>query len=214
VSSDYPFPTCEPINLTDPTVPALAAWFTLQSIPTLTYAARSQSYDVISRRAPVIISQVRSSPNGSLVLLIKTASERRRLLDLVSSGRVLLLRNPDPAYPETSWYISVGQVSEERIIPDHRRPERRMTLEFVVVDRPGGLIASSKPTTWEDVVNTYTAWGTALNPNSLQANADTWIDVLAKKPQVKGPVGLRGVAPATNSNGAYGVSGVVPVGAD
>ena len=76
-------------------------------------------------------------------MMTRTLDERRELLELIASGRILLYRNPDPSYPEQLWYVSIGSVDEERIATDHREPHRRWNLEMVVVDRPVGKLVAA-----------------------------------------------------------------------
>lgn len=76
-------------------------------------------------------------------LLTRTLNGRERLLSVLQSGRVLLLRNPDPSFPENNWYVAVGSVSEERIFPDQRRPERRWVVEIAQVARPSGYLTTA-----------------------------------------------------------------------
>lgn len=182
---------CEPIHLMDPLVPSISGWFGLLSIEPLTYEARREVHTVLSRRAPVAISQVRSTPNSTLRLLTKTLEERQLMLDVMTSGRVLLLRNPDASYPENDWYLSIGGLTEERVIPDHRRPERRWVVEFVQVDRPGVLIGAVRTRTWAEVATDYASWNAVRDQNT------NWRDLML---DASGPIN-----PFTAPEGTYGL---------
>ena len=145
---------CSPIVFTDPLIIDRGDWVGLLSIDPLSYPGRRELFDIIGRRTPVAYSQVRQTarttirvitgilPNGiaTPAAVRQALHERQEFLDLLSSGRILLMRNPDWRYPENDWYISVGEVTEERIFTDHRRPERRFVLEVAVVDRPDGYL--------------------------------------------------------------------------
>jgi hypothetical protein len=135
---------CEPIYFSDPLIPSYGYWFGLLSIDPLAYPSRSELFDVLGRSAPVAVSQMRSTARTTIRLFTETLQQRNELLLMLQAGRILLLRNPDPSYPERHWYLSVGNVSEERIIPDHRDPRRRWVLEVAVVDRPVGYLALVK----------------------------------------------------------------------
>lgn len=132
---------CEPVYLSDPLIPSFGYWFGLLGIDPLTHPPRSELFDVLGRAAPVAVSQMRSTPRTSIKLYTKTLGQRDELLGLLGAGRVLLLRNPDPSYPERHWYIAVGDVSEERILTDHRDSRRRWVLAVAVVDRPVGYLS-------------------------------------------------------------------------
>jgi hypothetical protein len=84
----------------------------------------------------------------------------------------LLLRNPDPSYPETNWYISIGDVSEERILTDHRDPRRRWVVGAQVVDRPSALMAAVNGQAWQNVRDTYENWA------AVEAENTSWLSVL------------------------------------
>lgn len=132
---------CSPIYLCDPLTPELGDWFGLLSIDPLSYPARTQLYDILARHAPVAVSQLRSTARTTMRYITRTLEERYDFLSMMQSGRILLYRNPDPSYPEDNWYISVGEITEERISPDHRDPHRRWVVEIAVVDRPVGKLA-------------------------------------------------------------------------
>lgn len=135
---------CEPVYLSDPLIPSFGHWFGLLSVDALTYPPRSELYDVLGRHAPVAVSQKRSTPRTSIKLLTNTLLQRANMLSMTREGRVLLFRNPDLRYPEHHWYVSVGALTEERILPDHRDPHRRWTIEVAVVDRPVGYLSLVK----------------------------------------------------------------------
>ena len=162
---------CEPVLLSDPTNVNLSVWAQLLQIGDITYPANRAISRVLSRAKAVAISQIRSDAQTELLVSTDTLEERSLLLSVLGSGRVLQLRNPDPLYPETDWYISIGDVTEGRPIPDHRRPERTWALPVVRVDRPTGLIEASGAVTWADVLALGT-WTDVL------ADRDSWLEVL------------------------------------
>jgi hypothetical protein len=140
-SIQYPTdPHCVPVLLSDPFHIGHMQWLNLLSIDTLSYPARRELMDVIGRGAPVAWSSTRSTARTTMRFLTRTLAERANLLSLFSPGRVLLLRNPDNAYPENNWYLSVGDVDEERVNPNHADPARRWEIEVAVVDRPTGIL--------------------------------------------------------------------------
>lgn len=168
VPTDVP---CEPVLLSDPTNVNLAVWVQLLAIGDLSYPAQRTVNRVLSRAKAVAISQVRADAETSILVATDTLDERDRMLSMMASGRALQMRNPDPLYPENNWYISVGDLTESRPIPDHRRPERNWTLPATRVDRPTGLIEASGAVTWADVL----ALGTWAD---VMADRDDWLEVL------------------------------------
>lgn len=164
---------CEPVMLSDPVSSALGMWVGLLGIEDLSHASRGGDVDVLNRPDPVATSSTRSWERGKLTVLTTSLTARTRLLSILASGRVILLRNPDPDYPENNWYLALGTADESRVSPDHRFGYRAWELPFTRVARPTGLIEASSETTWEDVAETWT-W------DQLKASRATWLDVLTQ----------------------------------
>jgi hypothetical protein len=163
---------CEPVLLSDPVSTALSQWFGLAKIGPMTREARATVMSVLGRSDFVSTSSARSSAKGTLTLYTTTPEDRANTLRLFESGRVLLLRNPNPAYPETSWYISCGDVEEARTIePNARKSERTWTVPFVQVERPTGLIEASSGVTWQQIKDSGMTW------QQLRDSRGDWLDV-------------------------------------
>lgn len=161
----------EPVLLSDPVNAGLFLWVSLVDIGDLTRDANRALYKVLDGKYPVAVSSRRAAEAGTFVVETGTLSSRDKMNDLLDSGRVLLLRNPDPAYPESSWYVSIGNTKEARPIPDAHFSERLWSLPFARVERPTGLIEVSAGRTWADVLAEGT-WANVLAEN------DDWLDVL------------------------------------
>jgi hypothetical protein len=168
---------CEPVLLSDPVSTALSQWFSLSQIGDLSREARMTVMGVLGRSDFVSTSSMRGSPKGTLTLYTSTLEERQQALTVFASGRILLLRNPNPAYPETSWYLAIGNVSEARTIEqDARRPERTWTVPFVQVERPTGLIEASSGVTWQMIKDSGLTW------RELRDRRANWLDVALVSP--------------------------------
>lgn len=162
---------CEPVLLSDPVNVSFGVWVNLIDIGDLSRESRRGLYPVLDSRFPVAVSQARAAESTTLVVETATLADRDRMNVLLDSGRVLLLRNPDPTYPENNWYLSVGTTKERRPIPDARYPERLWSLPVDRVERPTGLIEVSGGRTWADVLAEGT-WANVLADNT------NWLDVL------------------------------------
>jgi hypothetical protein len=168
---------CEPVLLSDPVSTALSQWFSLAKIDGLSREARITVLAVLGRSDFVSTSSMRGSPKGTLTLYTSTLDERKQALAIFESGRILLLRNPNPSYPETSWYLAIGNVEEERTIEfDARQPYRTWTVPFVVVERPTGLIEASSGITWADIKASGMTW------RQLRDRRSSWLDVALVDP--------------------------------
>lgn len=165
-----------PIYLSDPIVPPLAMWFELLEIGDLTFSARQQLFDVLSRAAQIAVSQLRSWPSGELRLMTYTLAEASVAERVFSTGRILYLRNPDPRYPENGWYIAVGDTSSGRPGASVSwAPERLWHVPFVKVERPEGLISVATSVSWSQVKSAYT-WA------DLKTKRTDWLDVALTVP--------------------------------
>jgi hypothetical protein len=122
---------------------------------------------------------MRGSAKGTLTLYTETLEERTSAVKLFESGRILLLRNPDPSYPESNWYVAIGNVSESRTIEmNARKSGRTWTVPFVQVERPTGLIEASNAVTWQQVKDSGLTWA------QLRASQESWLDVVLTDPIV------------------------------
>lgn len=119
------------------------------SMDTEGFAARSGQYDVANQREPVTVGRPRGSRTSSLRLVTRTFADRDRVLRLLEPGTPLLWQSP-PAYGIPDAYISVGDVSVDRMVPDHSFQPRVITLPFVVEQAPGGGAQGVYGSRWTD----------------------------------------------------------------
>lgn len=133
-----------PVYLSDPVAPEMGQWFELLRIGELSWAARQDLYNILGKGPQIAVSQIRSWPSGELTLMTNTLEEAENAEKLFATGRILFWRNPDPRFPETSWYIGVGDTKAAR--PSDVAawsPVRLWAVPWVKVERPSGLIAAS-----------------------------------------------------------------------
>jgi hypothetical protein len=93
---------------------------------------------VYGRPDPIVVTDGRPYPSGSLVLVTLEHSEREWLADLLSTGRVIGLRPANPAgfgLPE-EVFLYVGKAVMSRVVTRATAVERRWSLDVQVVDRP------------------------------------------------------------------------------
>lgn len=169
---------CSPVLLTDPLVVGLGQWLGLLKIDPLSYPGRIDLVDVIAQAAPVAISDVRSAARTTMYFMTRTLEQRALMLKMLETGRVLFLRNPDHRYPENNWYLAVGNLTEERILSDHTRPERRWVVEVAVIERPVGYLDTGAGRNYATVRDYYPDGNPVLpgdpwNYNTLVVSAYT-----------------------------------------
>ena len=171
---------CSPALLSDPLVVSSAQWFGLTGIDPLSWPARRELLEVISRAYPISQSDLRLMPRTNIRGITMDLVERKKMLDILMTGRILRLRIPDEQYPESNWYISVGGVTEYRIFSDHRRPERRWELEVAVVEKPVGTVNNWDYTRTYAMLRDKESDGTTnLNPKTYEKVRNEYTDYLA-----------------------------------
>jgi hypothetical protein len=163
---------CDPVFINDPVSPQRNQWFSLIGIGDLDYAARQTLHNIINRAPVTAVSQVRQWASGTLTLMTRTLAERSMALQVFESGQIVFYRNPDPAYPESSWYLAIGNAKESRLGPDHRRPERLWDIPFARVERPSGLIDVQTGRIWQTIKDENANWMATRTKN------DDWLGVL------------------------------------
>jgi hypothetical protein len=125
------------------------------------------------RATPVVLSDLRQSREGSLVVWTQSDDEREPLRFLLSEGDVLLWQVA-PGMGETDVYVSVGEVTAARVSTYGPEPWREWTLPLIEVDMPTSGLAGSATRTWQDVLVENATWGDVLNRYAYA----TWLDVL------------------------------------
>jgi hypothetical protein len=112
------------------------------SVPELRYSGRQESISVINRADPIVVTDVRQYPSGTLTIATLDADERAPILNLLASGAVIGFSPRKPEYGFTEvWYLSVADVNERRVSPIASRPERLWDIPFQRVTPPPPLVA-------------------------------------------------------------------------
>lgn len=163
---------CSPVLLSDPVNSAYAIWVGLGPMEAIDWAGRTNIQTVIDRADYIPTATIRQLAKGTFTFMTNTLEQRAKLLAVLSTGRVLLIRNPDPSYPESDWYLACLDVRENRPLPDGRRPEREWTVTYAQTARPVGLIQLSSTLTWQQIKDTGWTW------DELNAKRSNWLDVL------------------------------------
>lgn len=142
-----------------------------QSLDTEEQAANAATFNVNNQPNPVVVSKARNSVTSILTLVSRTFPDRDRLDALLAPGSPLLFQAPDE-FGLPDRYVSVGNVSKARVLPDHRIPLRVFSLPHAVVSSPGGPMQGTVGARWSDTCNRYASW--AL----VTAAGLTWTQVL------------------------------------
>ena len=118
-------------------VPTARFPITVESWKALSYVAPGEVLRPYGRPDPVAVTDVRSYPSGTLVLITPDAPTRELLTALLAPGDVVGFHPGDPAYglPDPV-YLRVGKASMSRVSKLAWVPDRRWTLDAQVVDNP------------------------------------------------------------------------------
>ncbi|MET7956316.1 hypothetical protein ABZT07_20410 [Streptomyces sp. NPDC005317] len=126
--------------------------------PTWQRTVEQTAHRVAGRRAPVVLSDVRGGLEGDLAIHTRSDEERKALHWLLDPGRVLLWQAP-PGLGVDDMYVSVGQVTEERVQGPASELWRQWTLPITEVDMPTTVgVGGSAGRTWQDVLSEFASW--------------------------------------------------------
>jgi len=121
----------------DPYNPLNEKLITIESWQDLTYDASGDVVRVYGRADPVVVTDIRSYPSGSLKVVTLDQPQREWLGSLLAPGRVIGFYPSDPSfgYPSPT-YLYVGKVLQSRVVRRVTAQERRWDLDVQVVEAP------------------------------------------------------------------------------
>ena len=133
------------------------------SFPQLKSDTRRSVINVAGRKDPVVVSDVRSMPSGTLTLATTDSGVRRDLSQLLETSSIIAFSPGDPTYGfEDIWYLSVGSVSENRLTTIGSEQARTFTLEVQRVLPPPADFIGPALLTWQQVYDAGTSWTTGV----------------------------------------------------
>jgi hypothetical protein len=113
---------------------------TVVSIPELQTQVKQDVVQVIGRADPVVVSDVRQYPSGTLTLATLDAAGRRELNALLADGEIIAFCPARADYGiDDTWFLSVGPVVERRLSPLGVIAERHFEMQVQRVAAPPGL---------------------------------------------------------------------------
>lgn len=143
---DTPLDRTTPVSVTwnteqtwikDPLEPGRNMPIEVERMPEYTYDSRSGVFEVVNRPDPVVVTEVRSSAKGDLVLHTNDQAERDRFHLLTSPGHVLLLQDSQRS-GVGNMYLAVLGLKEQRIADHRDETARRWVLSYVETRAPAG----------------------------------------------------------------------------
>lgn len=158
---------------------------TITDWPEFTYTARQTVVPVAGRATPIVVSDVRTAPSSTMVVLTRTADQLKALRQLLATGDVLQARAVCGAVEDD--YLSIGDVVETRLKPSGKSTDpvqagsdwrRLVTLNVQSVDRP----ATAIPVVGDTLADLATYVPTTLGDLAVAFGADATLLTIAQTP--------------------------------
>jgi len=112
---------------------------TIESLPELEHPVPASVHEIITRRAPIVTSDIAHTPNFELSVLTGSLDERDQARAILGNGVPVLLRTP-PEDGIGNLYFSVLGFREQRIVTAGTVPDRRFVVTGRQVQRPDPLL--------------------------------------------------------------------------
>lgn len=157
--------------LKSPTRPFLNRPVTVVDFGDVTSPARGGVLEVVGRRLPVAVTEVRGSRRYDLVLRAVDRAEADAIELFLSFGDVVYVQVPAACSVPRSMYAFVGD-SAARRAARHDSPVRYVSLPLTEVDAPDPTIVGFT-ITWAGVQSTWATWADLLADPAVP----TWLDV-------------------------------------
>jgi hypothetical protein len=131
---------------------------TLEAIPELAYPVPNTVHEVITRRAPIVTSDVAHTAQLEVSFLTESDDERDRARALLGNGVPVLLRTP-PEDGVGNMYLSVLGFKEQRVVTLATIPDRRFVISARHVARPDpSLYVPLAAVLYDDVRDAYATY--------------------------------------------------------
>jgi hypothetical protein len=111
----------------------------IESLPELEHPVPATVHEIITRRAPIVSSDIAHTPNFELSVLTQSLDERDQARSILGNGVPVLLRTP-PEDGIGNLYFSVLGFREQRIVTSGTIPDRRFVVTGRQVQRPDPLL--------------------------------------------------------------------------
>ena len=113
----------------------------IESLPELQHPVPASVHEIITRRAPIVTSDIAHTPSFELSVLTESLDDRDQARSILGNGVPVLLRTP-PEDGIGNLYFSVLGFNEQRIVTSGTVPGRRFVVSGRQVQRPDpGLYA-------------------------------------------------------------------------
>ena len=114
-------------------------------------------FPILNAEHPADVFARRKFARGSFTFFTRTLENIDTVYDLFTAGGPLLLQLPS----EYGWhdtFLQPDDLKRSYIANDQRRPERRWTVDFTVVDMPGGPTQGTACNNWCEVNDAFATY--------------------------------------------------------
>lgn len=139
--------------------PVLNRIVTLVDWSDISRQSNNALYQVRGRSAPVVVTDVHTSPAVTVTLRTATAEDAQALDDALSAGYPIFLHIPVQV-ALASMYAAVGSYRSRR--PSHRSPVRFWDVDLQQVTAPPPSVVGAA-VTWQSVLDQYATWSDVLD---------------------------------------------------
>jgi hypothetical protein len=141
-------------------------------IPDLATSPPQEVVRVVGRADPIVVSDVRSYPTGTLMLATVDDAERLAINSILAGGSILAFSPRYPTYGfDDVWYLSIGGVAEKRASEVVTDPAREWDLAFQRIAPPPADFIGPAFATWNDIYVSGDTWGAILPAGT------TWLQI-------------------------------------
>jgi hypothetical protein len=113
---------------------------------------------VITRRSPIVSSDIAHTPGFELAFLTDTDDQRERAKFTLGNGFPVLLRTP-PEDGIGNLYLAVLEYAEQRVVSSGTEPARRWVVQGRQVDRPDPtFFQPTAPVTYTYIKTTFATY--------------------------------------------------------
>jgi len=131
---------------------------TIETLPELAYPAPATVHDVITRRDPIVATDIAHTPSFELSVLTDTLDDRDVTRAILGNGIPVLLRTP-PEDGIGNLYFSVVAFAEQRIVAPAVAAVRRFVISARQVTRPDpALFTPLGPAIYSYVKQTFATY--------------------------------------------------------
>jgi hypothetical protein len=170
-----------------------------EAVPETTRRARGELAQIIGRRNPVALTDVRAGLEASLTLLTVNDDESDALEEVLVEAQILFMQLPGSRFG--ARYVLVGDVTETPYTGIRGADEGAVwSLDLTEVDRPGGDVSGDPLVDYQLLVDAVQSFGALLlaADTYLELRAGVGLDPDVAVPLYVGPFG----ATATGASSA------------